>query len=398
MKLPFVLLLAALLSACTPPADSAAPGETGDTEDTEDTEDTGETGETGEVPPSLALLDRFTPASGSFGRVLLREPGFLLGLVNHGGEHMVLGFDQDWQTTGVEQVLSEHGPREPDMELADTGHGLFHARLTKADGSEGLELRRLDAELAVQATTGHLAAHSDERALDVSLLVHDDRVWLGSEYREDGERWSGNIPPEPELERGLLLRELSLDLELLATHRLTATIPDASPQGQFWGLGAAQLRDHDAHWVFAAAASGATEYFDQGESAGTRRIWALEYDLDLELRAVHGPLTPPDQDAYWCTGAERYDDLLLLSYTFRRPEDGPVMGPPQSDRGNIGLVLADEEHGVLQRLELTDHDSETIAQGYGAHRSSITLSGERAWVSWDDSGAILVQELALVQP
>lgn len=381
-----LLLSAVLLSACSPPLDTGAPIETD------------VPGDTGGGAASLELGERVAVASGAFGRVLVREQGYLLGFVSMAQEHLLHGYDATWRPTGEEYLLSEPGPIEPDMELADSDHGLFHVRLTKDEDGPGAELRLFDAELAEQASSGHLQQGADERALDASLMVSADRVWLGTEYRGDGEAWTDNIPPEPELPRGLLLRELSLDLDLLATHRLTATIPEASPQGQFWGLGAAQLRDDDAHWVFAAAASGATEHFDEGESAGTRRIWALEYDLDLTLRAVHGPLTPADQDAYWCTGARRHEDQLVLSYTFRRPEDGSVLGPPMPDGGNIGLLLADGDHRVLQRIELTAHDSTAINQGQGAHRSSITMAGEHIWVSWDEPGAIQVQELTLVKP
>jgi len=373
MTTPAIPLLLWMLAACGPHTDSADPADTGD------------------PVPSLTLLEDHTVALGAFGRVLPRSDGFDLGLVTVDNEHHLLSFDEAWQPTGGDLRLSEQGPREPDMTLSQGEQGLFHSRLTKDDTGPGIELRTLDPEATVVATSGHLLQHDDERALDATVLVTADRAWLGTEYRQDGEHWQDNIAPQPELERGLLIRELSLELDLLATHRLTATIPSATPDGQFWGLGAAQLRDDRAHWVFAAAASGGDDYFDAGESAGARRIWALEYDLDLQFVQAHGPLTPENQDSYWCTGVVRVGDLLLISYTFRRPADGPVMGPPTPDGGNIGLLLATGEFEVLEHLELSDHTSDDLAEGKGAHRSSIRAQEETFWVSWDDREGIHVQ-------
>lgn len=374
---PTLLLL--LLVACSPDPD------TGD--DTAPQADTG-------PAPVLTPGDRVRIGSGSFGRVVAGEEGFHVGLVQPNNEHRLLGFDLHWQPTGFEQQLSGVAPREPDLALERGEGGTYYARLTREEGN-GIELCRFDEGWQKLASTGHLPAEADERALDPSLLVGADRVWLGSEYRQDAASWEGNIAPSEDLERGLLLRELSPELELLDTHRLTAAIPGAAPAGQFWGLGTSQLRDDQAHWVIAAAATGDTEQFPAGESAGTRRIFALEYDLDLGFVQAHGPLTPADQDAYWCTGVWQHDGLTFVSYTFRSPTDGGVMGPPTPDQGNIGLMVLGETFEVLLRTEITAHDSATIADNGGAHRSSVTGQDDTLWVSWDDGEGVWVQELVL---
>ncbi len=362
------------------------------------TPDTGDSRFGPEGPPALVLGALHSPSPGSTGHVFPRDDGFLLGAVAKENAHTLQDFDDSWQSRGEPFTLSEPGPREPDMKLVESRTRLFHVRLDTDDRGPGLRVQRRDDQLEVEATSSMLAEGDDERSLDPSLLVSEDRVWVGTEFREDAESWDDNIPPDPELERGLLLRELSLDLELLATHHLTAELPEADPADRFWGLGTAQLRDRDGHWVLVAAPTGDAEHFDQGESEGTRRLFALEYDHDLVFREAHGPLTPEGIDAYWCTGLQRVGEHTLLSYTFRRPEDGPVLGPPSSDYGNIALLLLDADHQVVERLELSDHSSLDIAKGLGAHRSNITVEGDQAWVSWDDPESIRVQEIELVWP
>jgi hypothetical protein len=381
--------LAVSLGACSPPEDRALPG------DTEGPVDSGPFEDSAAPSPSLVLGDRVELGSGSFARVLVREGGFELASVDFTREHWLRGFDATWQPDGRELLLAEPGPREPDLALTDSPWGLVHARLIEDEDGPGMELQRLDGDWKVRAWSGPLSQGIDERALDPSLLVADERVWLGSEYREDGERWQDNLAPDEEIERGLLVRELSLELEPLATHVLTGSIPGAMPERQFWGLGAAQLRDESAHWVFAAASGGADEHFDQGESAGARRLWALEFDHDLELVQAHGPLTSPDRDSYWCTGAARVEGYTLLAHTERQPQDGPVLGPPHPDGGNIALLLMDEEMRVVEQLSITEHSSEEIAQGKGAHRAGLVVEGRRIWLSWDGPGSLWVQELEL---
>jgi hypothetical protein len=378
---PRLVPLLAALVGCSPDPD------TGPTDDTAPPDDTG---------PALTLTvgTRVNLGSGAFARVLPRSDGIAFGRVAPSGEHLLQAYDPDWQPTGEEIELSAPGPREPDLALEEGDAGVFHARLTREEGN-GVEIRSYDDAWAKLASTDHLPAEPDKRALDPSLLVSSDRIWLGSEYRQDAASWEGNIAPSDTHERGLLLRELTPELELIDTHRLTATIPGAEPSGQFWGLGGSQLRDERGHWVFAAAATGDTDQFPAGESAGTRSIFALEYDLDLAFVQAHGPLTPADQDAYWCTGAWQHAGLTFVSYTFRQPEDGGVMGPPTPDQGNIGLMVLDEALEVLLRSEITDHSSDTIADNGGAHRSSVVGREDSLWVSWDDGGGVWVQELLL---
>jgi hypothetical protein len=383
------------LGACRPGADSATPKDTHRPEDTGPWDDTGPPDDTAAPSLSLVLGDRVELGAGAFARVVVREGGFELAAVDFTREHWLRGFDATWQPDGRELLLAEPGPREPDLALADSPWGLVHARLTKDDDGPGMALQRLDTDWSVQARSDQLTQGDDEHALDPSLLVADDRVWLGSEYRQEGERWQDNQAPDEEVERGLLLRELSLDLEPLATHVLTGSLPGAAPERQFWGLGAAQLRDEGAHWVFAAASGGALEHFGEGESAGGRRLWALEFDHDFALREAHGPLTPADRDSYWCTGVARIEGYTLLATTVRRPEDGPVLGPPSPDVGNIALLLLDEEMRVLEQIVVTEHGSEEIAQGKGAHRAGLAVQGRRAWLSWDGPGSLWIQELEL---
>ncbi len=378
------LLLTTVLAACGPDPD---PGD-------DTAADTALPADTGPVL-TLEARQRVNMGPRAGGRVLPRDDGFAVGKAGPSGEHLLLTFDLSWQPTDATIELSAPGPREPDMALEEGEAGVYHARLTREE-RDGMEVRSYDTAWQKLASTGHIPEEPDERALDPSLLVGSDRVWLGSEYREDAASWEGNIAPSPDLERGLLLRELSPDLELLATHRLTATLPEADPPGQFWGLGTSQLRDERAHWVFAAAATGDTESFPAGESAGTRRVFALEYDLDLSFVQAWGPLTPAGIDAYWCTGAWQQEGLTFVSYTFRRPEDGPVMGPPNPDQGNIGLMVLDQDLEILARTEITAHDSDALADNGGAHRSSVVGRDDTIWVSWDDGEGVWVQELALV--
>ncbi len=375
---PFVLIISTLLTACTPAPDSAV-------------DDSGSP----ELSPQLVMGEAWNPVDGSFGRVLVRDEGFLLGFVSMGNEHLLRGYDESWQSTGELHTLAEPGDRQPDMILVDGLGGMLHGLLGKDGDGPGTTLRLLDDANSEIASSGNLLETDEERSLDPSLAVSGERAWLGTEYRQDGAGWEDNIAPSAELERGLLLRELDADLAVEATHTLTATIPGAEPPGQFWGLGTAQLRDADRHWVFAAAASGATEHFAEGESAGTRRIWALEYDNDLTFIAAHGPLTPEDEDSYWCTAVARMGEHTLLAHTFRRPEDGPVLGPPAPDSGHIALLLLDADFAVLDRVEVTAYRSDDIAAGMGGHRAGLAVEGERAWLSWDGPAEVWVQELSL---
>ncbi len=345
---------------------------------------------------SLVIQAPVLAADGSFGRLLPQDVGFLLGRATAGEGYGLVGLDDDFQPNGTEQRLSGPDRREPDHDLVQDDGAIFHALLTLEEEGNGVAIQRFDDALSQTGGSGHVPIEDDERALDQTLMVADDRVWLGTEYREEAAWWSDNIAPGPELARGLLLRELSLDLEQLDVHRLTADIPGSSTPGQFWGLGASQLREGDTHWIFAASPSGEPGQFEEGESVGTRRIWALEYDLGFTLRQTWGPLTPADQDAYWCTGVKRHGSVFLISYTFRTPEDGPVKGPPNPDEGNIGVVAA---HADLDLEPVawgvaTGHDSQAISDDRAAHRSTIASRSDELWLVWDDADGIWIGELS----
>lgn len=375
---PAVPLFLACLAACQPSPDDTGPGDSGSLE------------------LSLESGALYEAGAGTSGHLLPQEAGFRLGVERQEQGYLLLDFDEAWNQGELEWQLSGPNPREPDHDLVQAEQGLFLALLTSSEDGVGAAVRRFDEDYELTAFSGNLLASEDERSLDPNLLVTEDRVWLGMEYREDGAQWSNNIPPNAEVERGMMLRELDTDLVLLDTHELTADIPGSSTPGQYWGLGANQLRQGASHWVFAASPSGEEGQFEEGESEGTRRIWALEYDLELDFQQALGPLTPPEQDAYWCTGLVTVGELILLSYTFREAEDGPVLGPPTPDGGNIGVLALDADLQVIASTRVTEHDPQEIADNLGAHRSSLAARGEELWVTWDAGMATWVRELELV--
>ncbi len=341
-------------------------------------------------PPTLSLGRLHQPGDGGFVRT---RDGLPIQQFRALGPEGVQAFtlDEDFQQLDSARLTPE-GEDDGDPALTWDQDAIYQAA-PKAGGERAV-LRKFDADFDLLASVD-FALDQDERFLDESITVDQGRVHLVSEHREAGETWVDNQPPSDEHLRGLHVRVFDTDLGAIEEHDLTAQLPGASPENQFWGLGSSQIWTEDGYLVFAQQSVGDEVTWPEGESRGGRAVFALLFDQDGLPMRTWGPLSPAGQDAYWPTGSLAQDGFLYVSYTFRRPEDGPVNGPPDPDQGNLALLVLDRDLQPVDRLVLTDLSSEQLAAHGGAHRSHLEAFEGGLWVSYDQDGRAWAQEVLL---
>ncbi len=333
------------------------------------------------VRPSLSLGTLHELGEGGFVRTRDGQPiQQFRSLGPQGG--VMLTLDADFSELDRARLTPE-GEDDGDPAVAWGRQAFYQA----AAQPEGAVLRRFDTDLQLTSQTP-LALGDDERFLDESLQLDGDLLRLVSEHRQDGLSWTTNMPPEEGLARGLHLRTLDPDLSLVDERALLAEEP-------FWGLGSSQLWDEAGVTVFAQRNLEDTDTWPEGESRGGRAVIALRFDRDLEFVWSSGPLSPAGRDAYWPTGSLQIDGTTFVSYTFRVPEDGPVLGPPHPDQGNLGLLVLDPDLNRVDDLVLTDISSQDLGAHGGAHRSHLALSEDGLWLSYDRDQQAWVQEIVL---
>lgn len=311
-----------------------------------------------------------------------------------GDQYYVAGYDADWTPTGFEATLTPDGIMEGDHAVAWEGEHVYHYPTLQSSGV----VRGHDVEtFELEGKSEEFEVAGGESLSDPCLATEADRVLAGTELRGDSDLWgSSNIAPNDEVDRGLRLRVFdSADLAQVEEVDLLAEIDGAEVPHQYWGKGTSILPVEDELHLVVHTSVGNTEAFDSGESAGARQVFVLRFDESYGFLGSHGPLTDEQNDNYWSTGAACADGRLLVSHTFRTPEDGPVVGPPEPDGGNIRLALYDETFALLDERILTDVTPEDIERHEGAHRSHLLLDGDRLIVTWDQEGRIYVQEVTL---
>jgi hypothetical protein len=353
--------------------------------------------------PGMSIGQRQVLMQGRHGRLVKRPGGFLAVAMQRNGLAAAQGFDEAWEPDGLTVQLTDATTVEQDHDAAGEGGSWVRAYEFTRSGERGVIVRRRGLDGSLLASSPKIVTTAEEIPVDLELMASEGLTYLATEYRQDPERWEAtgsnteqNMPPDRETARGVRLRVLDEQLELIRQADLPATIEGAAVPAQPWGMGSCLLRAEGSLWVFSAAAIGDEETFAEGESAGTRQIFALRYDDALEQIASFGPLTVPGQDSYWPTGCAYHRGHFFVSHTFRRPADGPVMGSPSMDDGHVGIAMLDRDLGLLQWLVVSETEQAEIGSGAGAQRSSILPDGDRLWLSYDQGGQVYTVELLLV--
>jgi len=362
--------------------------------------------------------------SGLFCRVIQIENGtFYVFRSMFGQGYIVKGYDQDWVPTGFEKVLTPPGRRDIDHDMAFDGKYIYHFAMLPGAG----QIAKFDTDFNLVNMTVVFPAGPNETILDQNIDVIGDKVYAGTEYREDNALWRApgrptgtqNIAPNSEVDRAMHLRIYDKDLNLLEERDLVANIDGAVPPNQYWALGTSQLYADDYYCAVVHAPVGNYAYFDamdtrgEGEyfteSAGARQVFVLRFDDDFNFVDSVGPLTDTDNENYWCTGSLYEDGKYFVSYTFRRPGEGSVMGPPprppvpgwdknatfKDDQGNIRVGIFDSDFNELATVDVTDITVRLGDVTSAAHRSSLYKVGNKLYVTYDAPSGAFVQELIL---
>jgi len=340
---------------------------------------------------------RMSLGDGTFGRAYPRDDRLYVGRSLGSDGYWIAEYDLDWNPTGTDINISPSELMEGDHALQVDDNHVYHVAALQGDDTILGQLRKHDAQLDLVSQADLERTSDDEFIMDQSVAVYQGQIFVGTEHREDAASWEVNIPPDEQVRRGLHLRVFDDQLELQREFDLEAEIEAAWVPHQYWGMGTSQLWAHQTYHLFTQAPIGDTSSFDQGESAGARQIFALLFDEDFGFVEALGPLSDSSYDNYWCTGSQYAGQRFFVSHTFRRPEDGPVQGPPTPDQGHIALSMYDEDFQLLQRLEITNISSDDIGAGLGAHRSSLVVADDVVYVSFDMQGQVWLQEVLLLE-
>jgi len=304
-------------------------------------------------------------------------------------------FDGDWKMTQENVRITPEGQAEGDCDVISDGEHVYIFSLVTTAGHR---LRKYNAEFEMVGDRA-LPPITDETeyVLDQNLVLIDGNLYLGAEYRDMDARvgWpDGNLPPYADSKRGMYTRIFSRDLNPIELHRLNGVLPGAILPHQFWGMGASQLKIGDQHVVFAASTIGDLSRFDHGESIGARQLYVIRFDEEYKFVDAIGPLSDTRHDNYWFTGSWHEDGRTWIAYTFRRKEEGPVIGPPHPDNGNIRITAFDRNFKEIETVDVTriplKHGSAA-----GAHRAKLLKVGDRLYVGYDAASHSFVQEVIL---
>jgi hypothetical protein len=332
-----------------------------------------------------------------------------------GGSYVKL-YDENWQFTGVEKKLYD---RPGDKDIAFDG--MYFYLYT------GDRILKFDTELN-QMKNITIPSDPDEKRTDYQIDVVNGKVITLSEYRENNTAlWKGrqqpysNIPPNSEVDRAAMIRIFDTNLNLLLKTNLVVSVAGAVPPNQYWAMGVSAFSSDGHLYLAVHAPVGNYAYFNvteyrgdpptswPAESAGARQVFVLKFDDDLSFLGCSGPLTDTDNDNYWCEGSVYEDGKYFISYTYRRPGQGSLLGPqaPRAnatftdDQGNIRLSIYDNAFKELATVDITDINVQALGDRFAYHRSSILKLGNKVYVPYDQGGgpphltAGFIQELTL---
>lgn len=357
-----------------------------------------------EVPRHEAILPWDTSKM-ELGRLVEAGPGVFSRPVVLGDgfavirkvEHTLFAtvFDGNWQMQRENVRITPENDKEGDCDVISDGEHVYIFSLVTTAGHR-LRKYNADFEMVGDRALPHIEG-DQEYVLDQNIELIDGRLYLGAEYRDQNVRigWpGGNLPPFAESQRGMYTRIFSRNLNPIEVHQLTGTLPGAILPHQFWGMGASQLKIGDQHVVFAASSIGDLSRFDHGESIGARQLFVLRFDKNYQFVDALGPLSDTRHDNYWFTGSWHEDGLTWVAYTFRRKEEGPVIGPPHPDNGNIRLTVFDPDFKEIETIDITRIPLQP-GSAAGAHRAKLLKVGDRLYVGYDAASNSYVQEVIL---
>lgn len=350
----------------------------------------------------MTIGQRHTLMVGRHGRIVPQPDGYLAVAMQSNGLAAAHGFDRKWRPTGYREQLTDDTVIEQDHDVAVEANSWVRAYESTRGTERRVTVRRRGLQGDILAQSPPIVTDEDELPLDLHVMASDGHIYLGTEYRQEPERWVAedgaveqNLPPDRGVARGVRLRVLNADLELVRQVDLPAQITGAQVPHQPWGMGSCSLRVDGELYVFSAAPVGDTTRFCEGESAGNRQIFALRYSELFEQTASYGPLAAAGQDSYWPTGCVYHRGHFFVSHTTRRPEDGPVMGPPTMDDGHIGVAMLTPELELLEWIRVSETEGVELGSGAGAQRSSLFADGEHLWVSYDQARQVHLVQLRL---
>lgn len=338
---------------------------------------------------------------GSFCRVFLLKNTFYVFAKSSEREYSVRCYDKNWQFTGFKKILTPEDKRRPgDIDIAFDGECFYL--------SHGRYVFKFDAEINLITTT-EFDRDKNDRFTDQNIEVIDGKVILGSEYRENNTLWNSqpkalkNMPPNSEVARASLIRIFDTNLTLLDKINLIANVEGAEVPHQYWGMGTSQIQVDGYYCPVVHAPIGNYEYFDQGESKGTRQVFILRFDEEFNFVDSKGPLTDLNNDNYWSEGSVYEDGKYYISYTYRIPGQGSVLGPRipepngtiEADRGNIRLSIYDEDLNELTMVDITDINVKQSGVTGAAHRPHILKVGNTLYVTYDYNREGWMQEIIL---
>jgi hypothetical protein len=351
---------------------------------------------------AMTIRERHTLMVGRHGRLVPQPDGFLAVAMQSNGLAAADGFDRKWRPTGYSAQLTDDTVIEQDHDVAVEVNSWVRAYESTRGTERRVTVRRRGPQGDILAQSPRFVAEEDELPLDLHVMVSDGLTYLATEYRREPERWVApdgaleqNLPPDERVARGVRLRVLSPDLGLLRQVDLAAQVAGAQVPHQPWGMGSCSLRVDGSLYLFTAAPVGDSLSFAEGESAGTRQIFALRYSDALTQTASNGPLTPPGQDSYWPTGCVYHRDHFFISHTMRERQDGPVMGPPALDDGHVAVAMLSRDLELREWLVVSETAGLDFGSGEGAQRSAILADGDQLWVSYDQGGQIHLAQLLL---
>ncbi len=351
----------------------------------------------------MSLGDRHHIMRGRHGRLTQHPGGFNVVAIQEPLGALSLGHNDRWEQDGFQRRLTAEGITEQDHDLDSHEGTLVRAVEIVVEGdTRYTQLRKRNRHYDILAESETFGGGEDEMSLDLHVMLHEGKTYVGTEFREDGGNWVAdekaretNLPPSDTVKRGMRLRIFDEELKLLHKQDLVAKLDGAQVPHQYWGMGGCLLWHRDRLHVFGVAPVGDFESFDRGESRGTRHVFVLQYDQQFQQVASHGPLSEPKLDAYWTTGCTYHRGRYFISYTYRRPKDGPVLGDPTWDDGHVGIDMYDDDFNLLQSLMVSDTDTVKMGDGEGAHRSSVFPDGDQIWVVYDQDGEIYVAQVKL---
>ena len=85
--------------------------------------------------------------------------------------------------TGFEKELTPQDMRDYDHDIAFDGNYIYEA----AQGGKWCQIRKFDKEFNILKKTPILKSDPNEFNLDLNVAVINDKIFLGTEYRENGD-------------------------------------------------------------------------------------------------------------------------------------------------------------------------------------------------------------------